>query len=92
MSNEGSIDGLDAAIANNEEDEDADDFVGKREAPLEHEDDEEGKVVVGLMEKDATCCWRFDEEDPPSNDGRLFVWLGCSILVNVVACEGGRYV
>lgn len=74
MSLEGSIDGLDAAIANDEEDEDADAFVGKKEAPLEHEDDEEeGKVVVGLVEEGAPCCWRFDEEDPPSNDGRLFV-------------------
>lgn len=39
MSNEGSVDGLDATIANDEEDEDedADAFVGKKEAPLEHE-------------------------------------------------------
>jgi hypothetical protein len=41
------------------------------------------------VEEDAPCCWRFDEENPPSNDARLFLWLGCSILVDDAAWRMG---
>ena len=51
---------------------------GELDAPIANDEEEE----------DASCCWRFNEEGPPSDGGHLFVWFNGSILVDVFACEG----